>query len=87
MAVDPDPLIEEIVRARRDRLVLVIAAVIGIVVGAVLGMGFTLGAFGSAVDGARHPRSPAALLFFVAPLAVTMPVGYLVYLAIRRRRG
>ena len=82
---DPDPLVEEIVRARRDRRPLVIAAVVGIIAGAALGMGFTLGALGSASEGTHGFHTPAALLFFIGPPIVSMTIGYAA-VALRRRR-
>jgi len=82
---DSDPLVEEIVRARRDRRPLVIAAVIGIVAGAALGMGFTLGALGSAAEGTHGVHRTAALLFFIGPPIVSMAIGYAA-VALRRRR-
>ena len=79
---DPDPLVEEIVRARRDRLPLVVAAAVGILLGVVLGMSSFLGAL--AGDRSRHH---AALAFFVSPLIVSMAIGYGLYRwRIRRRR-
>ena len=78
---DPDPLVEEIVRARRDRRPLVIAAALGIVIGAVLGMAMFLGALGG-----DRARNHAALAAFVTPLIVSMTVGYGVYRWRIRRR-
>lgn len=78
---DPDPLVEEIVRARRDRRPLVIAAALGIVIGAVLGMAMFLGALGG-----DRSRNHAALAAFVTPLIVSMTVGYGVYRWRIRRR-
>lgn len=79
---DPDPLVEEILRARRDRRPLVIAAAIGIIVGVALGMAMFLGALGG-----ERSRNHAALAFFVSPLILSMAVGYGVYRwRIRRRR-
>lgn len=75
---DPDPLVEELVRARRDRRVLVVAAVIGIIAGVALGMAMFLGALGSAVEGAEQSNHDA-LAFFLVPLIVSMAVGYVVY--------
>lgn len=71
-----DPLIEEMARERRRRVVLVVAAVIGIVTSAVTGIGFALGAFGG---GAATARNPGALIFFVAPFAIAMAIGYAIY--------
>lgn len=80
---ESDPLVDEIVRTRRDRLPLVIAAVVGIIAGVALGMGYTLGALGSAANGARNP---AALIFFIGPPIITMSIGYAVHVLRRRRR-
>ena len=71
---DPDPLVEEIVRARRDRRPLVIAVAIGITVGVGLGMWTLLGAVG-----ADRPRNHAALGYFVTPLIVSIAIGYVAY--------
>lgn len=78
---DPDPLVEEIVRARRDRRPLVIAVAIGIMLGVAAGMAMLLGA----IDGDRS-RNHAALAFFVMPLVVCMAVGYSIYRWRMRRR-
>lgn len=79
---DPDPLVEEILRARRDRRPLVIAAAVGIIVGVALGMAMVLGALGS-----ERSRNHAALAFFVSPLIISMALGYGAYRwRIRRRR-
>ena len=78
---DPDPLVEEMIRARRDRRPLVIAAAIGIMLGVALGMAMFLGALGG-----DRSRNHAALAFFVTPLVVSMAVGYGVYRWRTRRR-
>lgn len=78
---DPDPLVEESVRARRDRRPLVIAAAIGIMLGVALGMAMFLGALGG-----DRSRNHAALAFFVTLLIVCMAVGYSVYRWRIRRR-
>ncbi|MGE0396113.1 MAG: hypothetical protein AB7T06_05270 [Kofleriaceae bacterium] len=41
---DPDPLVEEVVQARRDRRRVVIIAVVAILVGGVIAIAVTLGA-------------------------------------------
>ncbi len=79
---DPDPLVEELVRARRDRQVLAVAVGIGIVLSVVLGVGSTLGALGGA-----HYRNHGALAYFVVPLGASVGVGYGLYWLRRRRRG
>lgn len=78
---DPDPLVDEIVRARRDRRPLVIAAAIGITLGAALGMAMFLGAVGG-----DRSRNHAALAFFVAPLLVCLAIGYGMHRWRTRRR-
>ncbi len=78
---DADPLVEEMLRARRDRRPLVIAAAIGITLGVALGMAMLLGALGS-----DRSQNLAALAFFVAPLLVSMTIGYGVYRWRTRRR-
>lgn len=78
---EPDPLVEEIVRARRDRRPLVVAAAIGIVLGVALGMPMFLGAIGG-----DQSRNHAALAFFLAPLVVSMAIGYALYRWRIRRR-
>ncbi len=78
---DPDPLVEEMVRARRDRRPLVIAAAIGILLGVALGMAMVLGAIGG-----DRSQNHAALAFFVTPLVVSMALGYAVYRWRIRRR-
>ena len=71
MGPEDDPLVEELVRARRDRQVIAIAVAIGIVFSTVLGMGAALGALGGAT-----PRNHGALAYFVIPLALSIGVGY-----------
>jgi hypothetical protein len=82
----PDPLIDEIQRDRRDRRVLVIAAAIGIIAGAVIGMAFMLGAIGDAAA-RRHSwfHDHYVLLFIVGPPLISMAIGYAIF-ALRRRR-
>src|SRR5262245_56974819 len=74
-----DEMIEDFERDRRHRVVLVVAAVIGIVAGALLGVGIALGGF---VTG---PRNPAILAFFMAPFLASMALGYAVYGVLRWR--
>lgn len=81
----PDPLVGEIQRERRDRRVLVLAAVIGIVSGTVVGMAFLLGA----ID---DPAAPAhgffadhdAVFCILGPPVLSMAIGYAIF-AVRRR--
>jgi hypothetical protein len=85
-APDPDPLVGEIQRERRDRRVLVIAAAIGIISGAVVGMAFMLGAIddaGEATGGLLHGHG--ALLGILGPPVLCMAIGYAIF-ALRRRR-
>ena len=78
---DPDPLVEELVRARRDRRVLVVCVAIGIVLSVVLGLGASLGA----LVGTRT-YAPATLALFVGPLALSTGLGYALYRRRVRRR-
>lgn len=78
---DPDPLVEEMVRARRDRRPLVIAAAVGIMVGVALGMTMFLGAIGG-----DRSRNHVALASFVTPMLVSMAIGYGAYRWRIRRR-
>jgi hypothetical protein len=83
---DPDPLIAEIQRERRDRRVLVVAAAIGIISGAIFGMAFVLGAIDDAGSHAHGWfRDHDILLFIVGPPLVSMAIGYAIF-ALRRRR-
>ena len=88
MARNIDVLIEELAREQRYRWVLVIAAVVGILASAILGIGFALGHI--TAPGATGPRNPGALVFFVVPFAVAMVIGGAIYRAMcwygRRRR-
>ncbi|HUJ63840.1 MAG TPA: hypothetical protein VLX92_35310 [Kofleriaceae bacterium] len=77
-----DELIEEMARERKHRVVLLIAAVIGILASAAGGLAFALGAIGR---GAATMRNPGALVFFVAPFAVAMAIGYAIYGVLRWR--
>jgi CHASE2 domain-containing sensor protein len=85
VADDPDPLVEELLRARRDRRPVLVGAAIGIVLGVTFGMASFLGALGSAVEG-EQARNHAAIVYFVAPLAIGLGLGYAVYGVRRRRR-
>lgn len=78
MTTDTDPLIEELLRDRHDRSVLVIAAAIGIIVGLTLGMAMFVGALDAAVDGERD-RNHDALAYFLTPLVASMSIGYALY--------
>jgi hypothetical protein len=77
-----DPLIDEMIQMQRDRWILVVAAVIGILAGAVLGVAFSLGALAS-TSGATGPRNPAALIFFIGPFAICMGLGYAIHAIVR----
>jgi hypothetical protein len=76
-----DQMIEDLATERRHRMVLVVAAVIGIVTGALLGIASALGAMPTA----GGPRNPAMLIFFVGPFAVSMGIGYAIYGLLRWR--
>jgi hypothetical protein len=85
-APDPDPLIGEIQRERRDRRILVIAAAVGIICGAVVGMAFMLGAIDDAdyaTSGLLHAHG--ALLGILGPPVLCMAIGYAMF-ALRRGR-
>jgi hypothetical protein len=77
-----DPLIAEITQLQRDRQIIVVAAVIGILASTALGMVFALG--GLAHGGG--PRNPGGVIFFVAPFAVCMAIGYAVHAIVRWTR-
>ena len=74
----------ELERDRKARSILVVAAVVGIVASASLGIGFALGAFEA--TGASGPRNPAALIFFVGPFVACMVVGTVIGWFVRRLR-
>lgn len=82
-----DPLVGELRRDSRDRRVLTIAAAVGIIAGALLGMIFIVGAVTEATHNARgFFRHRAILVVLGAPL-LSMTVGYAIYrLRVRRRR-
>ncbi len=82
MGVDPDPLVEELVRARHDRQILAVAVGVGITVSVVLGVFFSLGGLGG-----DHARNHAALAYFTLPLIASIGIGYGLYWLRRRRRG
>jgi hypothetical protein len=77
-------------QAQRDRIVIVVAAVIGIVASFVIGLGVPMGMLGHEWTHAMGGmRNPGLLIFFIGPFAVAMGLGYAVYglvrLAHRRR--
>lgn len=80
MGTDPDPLVEELLRARRDRQVLAVAVGVGIVISVLLGLGSTLGSIGGA-----QARNHGTLAYFVVPLLASIGVGYALYWLRRRR--
>lgn len=82
-----DPVIEDALTEQRDRRVIVVAAVIGIIASIVCGLGFTLGMFGDEVRGAAGARNPAGLLFFGAPFVICLGIGHLVHRIVRARRA
>ncbi|MBL9013503.1 MAG: hypothetical protein JNL83_04955 [Myxococcales bacterium] len=71
MGPDDDPLVEELVRSRRDRQVLAVAVAIGIVTSVVLGLGAALGSLGG-----HEPRNHGALAYFLVPLVLSLAIGY-----------
>jgi len=81
VGADEDPLVDEIVRARRDRMVIAIAVAVGIVVSVVLGLGSSMGALGG-----EQARNHGALAYFVVPLAASLAIGYGLYWIRTRRR-
>lgn len=84
--MDSDPVIAEMIQMQRDRRILVVAAVVGIVASAALGMAFSLGALGAWTRSASGPGNPASLIFFIAPFAACMALGYAVHAVVRRLR-
>jgi high-affinity Fe2+/Pb2+ permease len=82
---EQDPLVGELQRERRDRQPLVVAAVVGIIAGVVLGMAFTLGGLGEAAQSTRSFGSHGALVFFIGPPAISMALGYAMFSRRRRR--
>ena len=80
MGADPDPLVEELVRARHDRQILAVAVGVGIVCSVVLGVFAALGALGG-----DRARNHAALAYFVLPLVASIGIGYGLYWLRRRR--
>jgi hypothetical protein len=81
----PDPLISEIRREQRHRLVIVVAAVVGIISGVATGMASVLGAL-SVTRAPNGLRSPGLLVFFVGPPILCMAIGYAIFALLRRRR-
>jgi hypothetical protein len=78
-----DKLIENFRAAQRARWVLVVAAVVGIIASATLGLALAFGAFD--IRGTSGPRNPGALVFFVGPFAACMAIGYVVHAILTRR--
>jgi len=81
MPEELDMMIEEIATERRHRMVLVVAAVIGIVAGALIGIGASL----HGISGANGARNPGMLVFFVLPFMASMAIGYAIYGVLRWR--
>ena len=81
-----DPLIEAALTEQRDRHIVVVAAVIGILASVALGVAFAAGGLGEWTDGARGAGNPAGLIFFIAPFAICMGLGYLVHRVVRASR-
>ena len=86
MADVQDPLIAELVQTQRDRGIIVVAAVIGIIASAACGIAFGLGALGHLGAHAAGARNPGGLLFFVAPFALCYGLGHALYAVVRRAR-
>ncbi|HUJ57697.1 MAG TPA: hypothetical protein VLX92_04380 [Kofleriaceae bacterium] len=82
--MNADPLIEEVARDRRQRNILVVAGVVGILASATLGIAFTFDLLGSWAHGASGNGNPAGLIFFVGPFALCMAIGYAMYRLSRR---
>ena len=76
-----DMMIEDLATERRHRTVLVVAAVIGIVAGALIGIGASLQGF----SGAGGARNPGMLVFFIGPFMASMGIGYAIYGVLRWR--
>jgi hypothetical protein len=83
---EDDAILAELVQMQRDRRIIVAAAVVGILASAALGVAFSLGALGAWTHSAGGARNPGALVFFVAPFAACMAIGYTVYALVRRLR-
>ena len=79
-----DPLIDEMIRTQRDRRIIVVAAVIGILASAAMGIAFSLGSLGGLAAGAAGMRNPGGLIFFVAPFAICLGLGYMIHALVRR---
>jgi hypothetical protein len=82
VGADPDPLVEEVVRARHDRQIVAVAVGVGIICSVVLGVFFSLSGLGT-----DRTRNHAALAYFVLPLAGSIGIGYGLYWLRRRRRA
>ncbi len=82
----PDLLVAEIERERRERRVLTVAAALGIVSGAVLGLVFIVAAIVEPTRNARGFFRHGAVAFVLGPPLVSMAIGYVVYVLRRRRR-
>jgi len=81
-----DPIIDAALTDQRDRRVIVAAAVLGIIASVITGLMFATGALGEWTRGASGTRNPAGLVFFVAPFAICLGLGHIVYRIIRSRR-
>lgn len=76
-----DELIVELQRDQRHRMVLIVAAVIGIVASALTGLAFSLSGMAAGTTG----HNPGPMLFFVGPFALAMAIGYAIYGVLRWR--
>lgn len=85
-----DELVEQFAREHRYRGVLVVAAVVGIIASAVVGIAFSLG--GIELSSVNGTHEGGALALLVVPFAASMVVGSGIYKALlfngrhRRRR-
>ena len=80
-----DPIVAEMIRTQRERRIIVVAAVIGIIASALMGVAFSLGALGGLAAGSGGPRNPGGLIFFIAPFAICLGIGYGIHAIVRRR--
>jgi len=81
-----DPIIDAALTEQRDRRIIVVAAVIGIVASVIAGVLFATGSLGEWTRGASGNRNPAGLIFFVAPFAICLGIGHIVHRIVRSRR-
>jgi hypothetical protein len=82
--MNSDPMIEAVIRERRQRNILVVAAVTGILLSVLSGMAFTFDLLGDWTHGASTVGNPAGFIFFIAPFAVCMGIGTVIFKVVRR---